>query len=189
VAVTAKPVLEFAHAVVYVCDMDRMIAFYRDVLGFEVSDRGPLGRSGGEREIVFLSQSCSHHHQIAFIDGRTEPGPSNNVDHLAFRAAGSLQDLRSLRDALQADDAVSEITPLTHGNAWSVYFRDPEGNRVEVFIDTPWHVAQPQGRRLDLDRSDEEIQAWTVEEFGAEPEFGPISEYYERRRLELDSAG
>jgi catechol 2,3-dioxygenase len=66
-----------------------------------------------------------------------------------------------------------------------VYFSDPEGNGVEVFIDTPWHVAQPQGRALDLDRTNDEIEDWTRQEFGAEPEFGSIEEFYERRARHL----
>lgn len=71
--------------------------------------------------------------------------------------------------------------PLTHGNAWSIYFSDPEGNGVEVFIDTPWHVAQPQGKPLDLSLPNDEIVDRTVEAFRDEPEFGSIDEFYQRR--------
>jgi len=63
---------------------------------------------------------------------------------VAFRSIGTLADLRALNDVLASDHRVTQIVPLTHGNAWSVYFRDPELNGVEVFIDTPWHVRQPQ---------------------------------------------
>ena len=75
--------------------------------------------------------------------------------------------------------------PLTHGNAWSVYFRDPEFNGVEVFIDTPWHVRQPQGEPLDLDLSNDEIIETTRDHFSKEPEFGPIDEFYNRRAERL----
>ena len=139
--------LEFAHAVVLVCDMERMIDFYTDVLGFEVTDRGPIDRPGNPTEIVFLSQSATHHHQLAFIGLREEAGRSNSVDHLAFRTSGSLSDLRQLKERLEATEGVSGIRPITHGNAWSVYFRDPEGNGVEVFLDTPWHVPSPRPAR------------------------------------------
>ena len=71
--------------------------------------------------------------------------------------------------------------PLTHGNAWSVYFRDPEFNGVEVFIDTPWHVRQPQGEPLDLDKSNDEIVEATRAHFSKEPEFGSIDDFYSRR--------
>ncbi len=169
--------LEVAHAVLYVHDVAQMIDFYTDVLGFEVTDRGPLGPS----EIVFLSQSANDHHQVAFITGRDAPDPSNSVHHVAFRSTATLDELKSLRQALDADSRVTEIMPLTHGNAWSVYFRDPEFNGVEVFIDTPWHVRQPQGEPLDLDKSNDEIVETTRAQFSTEPEFGPIDEFYSRR--------
>jgi catechol 2,3-dioxygenase len=173
--------LEVAHAVLYVHDVERMIEFYTGTLGFEVTDRGPLGDPIDGVEIVFLSQTANHHHQVAFITGRDEPDPSNNLHHVAFRSSGALDDLKALKKALEADARVTQIMPLTHGNAWSVYFRDPEFNGVEVFIDTPWHVRQPQGEPLDLDRSNDEIVEATHAHFSNEPEFGPIDDFYSRR--------
>src|SRR4051812_35062855 len=105
-----------------------MINFYTQTLGFEVTDRGPLGRAPGANEIVFLSQTARHHHQVAFVTGRDKPDRSNSVHHVAFRSAGSLDDLKALKKTLEADEQISGIMPLTHGNAWSVYFRDPENN-------------------------------------------------------------
>ncbi len=169
--------LEVAHAVIYVHNVDDMIEFYSDTLGFEVTDRGPLGPD----EIVFLSQNANDHHQVAFITGRDRPDPSNSVHHVAFRSAGTLDDLKALKKVLDANARVTGIMPLTHGNAWSVYFRDPEFNGVEVFIDTPWHVRQPQGEPLDLDKSNDEIVEFTHDHFSSEPEFGPIDEFYRRR--------
>ena len=177
--------LEVAHAVLYVHDVERMIEFYTSTLGFEVTDRGPLGDPSGGVEIVFLSQTANHHHQVAFITGRGQPKPSNNVHHVAFRSAGALDDLRALKKTLDADVTVTEIMPLTHGNAWSVYFRDPEFNGVEVFVDTPWHVRQPQGEPLDLDKSNDEIVELTHAHFSKQPEFGPIDEFYNRRAERL----
>ena len=79
--------------------------------------------------------------------------------------------------------------PLTHGNAWSIYFEDPEHNGVEVFIDTPWHVQQPQAKPLDLTKSNEEIVATTQAFFADEPEFGDLGEFYERRGAHLAERG
>jgi catechol 2,3-dioxygenase len=178
--------LEVAHAVLYVHDVERMIDFYTQTLGFEVTDRGPLGPTGGGTEIVFLSQTARHHHQLAFVTGREKPERSNNVHHVAFRSAAGLDDLRALKKALEADTGVTGIMPLTHGNAWSVYFRDPEFNGVEVFIDTPWHVRQPQGEPLDLDKTNDEIREMTRARFSEEPEFGSIDEFYARRAEHID---
>jgi catechol 2,3-dioxygenase len=174
--------LEVAHSVLHVHDLDRMIAFYCDVLGFEVTDRGPLG---GE-EIVFLSQAATHHHQVAFVSGRDEPARSNSTHHTAYRSSGTLADLRALHERLQAHPDVRRIMPLTHGNAWSIYFDDPERNGIEVFIDTPWHVQQPQGRPFDLAQSDEEILAATREAFAGEPGFGDLGAFYRERAGHLD---
>ena len=173
--------LEVAHAVLYVHDVEQMIDFYTNVLGFEVTDRGALGPT----EIVFLSQSAADHHQVAMVAGREQPDASNNMHHVAFRSAGTLDDLRALHAALAADERVTQIMPMTHGNAWSVYFRDPEMNGVEVFIDTPWHVRQPQGGPLDLTQSNDQIVEATRARFATEPEFGPMAEFVSRRAQHL----
>ena len=56
-----------------------------------------------------------------------------------------------------------------HGNSWSIYFDDPEGNRLEIYTATPWYVSQPWRVALDLDESDEVIHQTTrklIEETG-----------------------
>src|SRR3954454_18503884 len=174
---SARLRLQGAHSGLHVADGGKMIRVYNYVLGVEVTDRGPLGRD----EIVFMSQNADDHHQVAFVTGRAEPEHSNSVHHVAFRSAGTLDDLKALKKDLEADAAVTEIMPLCHGNAWSVYFRDPEFNGVEVFLDTPWHVRQPQGEPLDFDLTNDEIVERTRAHFQSEPEFGPIDEFYKRR--------
>ena len=144
-----------------------------------------MGRCRAE-EIVFLSQTANAHHQLALVTGRATPAESDNLHHVAFRSGGTLDDLRAFKVSLDAHDRVTQIMPLTHGNAWSVYFRDPEFNGVEVFIDTPWHVSQPQGEPLDLTRSDAEIVAWTRAHYTNDPEFGPMDEFFQRRAASLD---
>jgi catechol 2,3-dioxygenase len=49
---------------------------------------------------------------------------------------------------------------VTHGIACSVYFYDPEDNRVELYYTTPYKVRQPLGEPIDLDRPDEELLAF-----------------------------
>jgi catechol 2,3-dioxygenase len=162
-------------------EIDQMVAFYCDTLGFEVTDRGPLRTE----EIVFLSQTANAHHQVALVSGRERPAASDNLHHVAFRSGGTLDDLRSLHQVLAADSRVTQIMPLTHGNAWSVYFRDPEFNGVEVFIDTPWHVRQPQGEPLDLSRPNDEIVEWTnsfVAGLSTSTETSPEARGVDRRR-------
>ena len=62
-------------------DLDRLAAFYCDVLGFHVTNRGPVP----DGEIAFLSQDPSAHHQIAMVGGAQVPDRAFVlVDHLAY---------------------------------------------------------------------------------------------------------
>jgi catechol 2,3-dioxygenase len=172
--------LRWSHCVLYVRDLEEMVDFYTRVLGFEVSDRGPIGPGDGAPQIVFLSQASTDHHQIAFASAGRGEGPSNSHDHIAFRT-GSLADVKDLARRLEEDGRASQLGPITHGNAWSIYFKDPEGNGIEVFCDSPWHVPQPQLKPIDLSLSDAEIHAQTEAAFRDEPGFGPIDDYYRSR--------
>ncbi len=173
--------LRWSHAVIYVRDLRKMLSFYTEILGFAVSDHGPLDRANPESlELAFLTQVGSDHHQMAFVPVRGE-GPSTTLDHMAFKV-DSLADVKALAEKLAADGRASEITPLTHGNAWSVYFKDPEDNRIEVFCDSPFHVAQPQAQPWELSMSEDELRAHTEEQFSTEPEFKPIEEFYAEHR-------
>ncbi len=171
--------LQWSHAVVLVRDMENMLDFYTKVLGFQITDRGPLGDSDSP-EIVFMSQVDTDHHQIAFMAGGRDENPPNSVNHFAFRV-DSLDDVKHMNERLIKDGRVKDRLPLTHGNAWSIYFADPEGNGLEVFCDTPWHVQQPQAKLWDIDKSDHEIIEETRLAFESEPGFGPIEDFYRAR--------
>jgi catechol 2,3-dioxygenase len=169
------PRLSLGHTTLAARDLDRLSAFYCDVLGFHVTNRGPVP---GGSEIVFLSQDPQAHHQIAMVGGLEPPDAAFvMVDHLAFRTE-TLDDLRVLRATLTAA-GVEGILPICHGNAWSLYFNDCEGNGVECFVDTPFHVAQPFAQGFDLDRSDAEILEATRELIESEPEFRPMAQWRE----------
>jgi catechol 2,3-dioxygenase-like lactoylglutathione lyase family enzyme len=179
--------LRWSHAVVYVRDLDDMLDFYTGVLGFQVTDRGPLGHPKGP-EIVFMSQVETDHHQLAFLPVRKGEENSNSVNHFAFRL-DSLDEIKAMHERLTADGRATEINPLTHGNAWSVYFSDPEGNGIELFCDSPWHVTQPQVRPWDIEKPNDEVVKATRAEFQKEPGFGPIDEFYAARKAALTEAG
>ncbi len=176
--------LRWSHAVIYVRDLDAMIDFYSNILGFQVNDRGPLDPNAPGLEVAFLSQVDTDHHQLAFVPVRGE-GPSTTLDHIAFRV-DSLADVKAMADKLEADGRATELMPTSHGNAWSIYFRDPEENRIEIFCDSPFHVQQPQIRGWDMSMTEEELRAQTETEFGGEPEFKPMEEFHAdlRRRQE-----
>ena len=205
--------LRWSHAFVHVQNMQAMLDFYTDMLGFEITDQGKVGG----RPVAFLSQVETDHHQLAFLErprrgsaggnpsqedqprpdsapadpahekrppAVSEPAPASRVGHFAFRA-GSLTDVQSLHRRLQQDERVARVQPVTHGNAWSVYFADPEGNGIEVFCDSPWHLRQPQGGSWDPAMSEREVIEATRRAFADKDGFGPIEDYYRQRAAHL----
>ncbi len=174
-ATNPTPRLTLGHSTLAARDLDTLSAFYRDVLGFHVTNRGTVP---GGADVAFLCQDPSAHHQIAMVGGGEPPNPAFvMVDHLAFRT-GTLDDLRAIRAKLEAA-GVEGVLPICHGNAWSLYFNDCEGNGLECFVDTPFHVAQPFATGYDLDQTDEEILEATRKLVESEPEFQPFSEWRE----------
>ncbi len=167
--------LRWSHAVIKVRNMETMTRFYMDVLGFEVADRGPLFGDSGP-EIVFMSQYEGDHHQIAFVEAREDEGPSNSVDHIAFRVDG-LADVREMMDRVATCPDVDAGAPVTHGNAISVYFKDPEQNGIEVFCDTPWHVQQPVIAPWDPSLDDADVLKGVGDTFAQKPGTGPMADY------------
>lgn len=159
--------LSWSHAVLNVRDLDNMLDFYTGVLGFTVSDRGPLGPNAPE--IVFMSNDPEEHHQVAMVPMRNGESAANPLNHLAFRVA-DFSDVKDLHKRLTALDGM-EILPLSHGNTLSLYFNDPEGNGLEVFWDTPWHVDQPQGKVWDAELDLDAALSWVEENFSEEPSF------------------
>jgi catechol 2,3-dioxygenase-like lactoylglutathione lyase family enzyme len=166
------PGLSFSHFGFFVRDIERMADFYTRLLGFAVSDRGQLGNTS----LVFLTGDPREHHQIVLVSGRPEESGFNGINQISFR----MQDFAGLREmhrALQAEKGVSEIAPVSHGNALSVYFRDPEGNRIELFVDTPWYVDQPLRIPMDMSLPDAAIWRWAEETARALPGYKPVEEW------------
>ncbi|WP_299011912.1 hypothetical protein [uncultured Shewanella sp.] len=81
------------------------------------------------------------------------------VDHISFRVF-SISELRSFFHSL-ISVLDKQVQTVSHGSTWSIYFRDPEQNRFEIFTDTPWHVDQPCKFDVDLDLPDEKLMAFT----------------------------
>ena len=149
--------LTLSHVGVFVTDVSRMVDFYTRFLGFAVSDR----EARADGEIVFLTRDPREHHQFVMASGRPADLPFNPINQLSFRV-DSLATLRELHAGLK-DEPVTMLGPVTHGNALSVYFLDPEGNRLELLIDTPWYVPQPM--RLPVDLALPDAQLWkSIEE-------------------------
>jgi catechol-2,3-dioxygenase len=150
------PAAALSHFGIHVTDIARMEAFYTRVLGLLVSDRGTLAHGP---TLVFLSRDPDEHHQLVLVTGRPPEGGYNVVNQISFKLP-SLTDLKAMHARLRAE-GIKEFRIVTHGNAWSVYVADPEGNRVEVFVDTPWHTPQPFAEPFDLEAPEATIMAAT----------------------------
>ena len=172
---TSVPRLSFSHVGIFVTDIARMEDFYTRVLGFTVTDRGDLETPRGRLQFVFLSRDPREHHQVVMASGRPAELPFNPINQISFRMA-DFAGVREMYRRLQ-HEAVTEISPVSHGNALSVYFRDPEGNRLELFIDTPWYVKQPLRVPMDMKLSDRELWAWAEAEARRQPGFKPVEEW------------
>ena len=168
---TSVPPLSFSHMGIFVTDTARMEDFYTRVLGFAVTDRGLLGATA----LVFLSRDPSEHHQIVLAAGRPAAAGFNPINQISFRMA-DFAGLREMHRRLQ-EEGVRELAPVSHSNALSVYFKDPEGNRIELFVDTPWYVQQPLRISMDMKLADAEIWAWAEREARQQPGFTPIDEW------------
>jgi catechol-2,3-dioxygenase len=182
---TRRPRLTVSHTTIAVKDLDAIVDFYTDVLGFQVTNRAEVGDG---TEMAFISQDPSEHHQIVFVSGL--PEAENQfvmVDHLAFRT-GSLDDLRQIGDNLAAA-GVDDVIPISHGNAWSLYFTDPEGHGLECFVDSPFHVAQPHAGGLDLSATDADVAAATKGDIEDSDEFQPLAQWQAAFAAQLDARG
>jgi catechol-2,3-dioxygenase len=169
------PRLSFSHMGLFVTDVARMQDFYTRVLGFTVTDRGELETAGGPLTLVFLSRDPREHHQIVLASGRPADSGFNPINQISFRL-DDFAGLRALHGRLQ-HEPVTHLAPVSHGNALSVYFRDPEGNRVELFVDTPWYVRQPLRVAMDMKLSDRELWTWAEAEARKQPGFMPVEEW------------
>ena len=168
-----KPVkLNFSHLGIIVHNLARMEEFYTKVLGFTVSDRG-VARGA---KIVFTTWDENDHHQMVLVEGRPEHMPFNHINQMSFRV-GSVEDLQAVHERVKGADGVHDLYGTNHGNAWSIYFRDPEGNRLEIFCDSPWYIDQPCVQDLDLSLPADEIRARSLEFCRNSRGFKPVEEH------------
>ncbi len=161
------PKPRLTHCSLIVEDLERMEAFYKKVMGFTVTDRGPFRETS---EMVFMSNDPDDHHQFVLATGRSENADFHRVGQLSF-LVNSLDELRAIRSRVVAEDSSSEPRCSTHGNAWSIYFTDPEDNVIEVYVHTPWHIPQPHAVPFDVSQSNEEIMRLTEEHCRQDPGF------------------
>lgn len=127
---TAHPQTRIGHVHLRVADLDRAVAFYRDVMGFELQQKFA-------DQAAFMSAGGYHHHlglnTWGSRDGTPPPPGHTGLFHTAFL----YPDRATLAVALQrVIDAGVQITgSADHGVSEAVYFDDPDGNGVEIYRD------------------------------------------------------
>jgi catechol 2,3-dioxygenase len=119
------------HAVLKVTNLERSVAFYRDVLGLK-----EVARYQGR--MVFFSFGTNHHDLALLELGASAPPPVWNqvgLYHLAFKVGDSLDELREFKVHLERH-AVAIRGMTDHRVSQSLYLTDPDGIEIEVFVDT-----------------------------------------------------
>ena len=138
------------HVGLYVRDIEQMRDFYREVLGLQVADEDL------EFGICFMStRPEEEHHELALQRGRTSDNETLMVQQVAWQV-DSVDQLKAFHQLFK-ERSVPVQYEVTHGNALSIYFWDPEGNRNEVYFKTGVAAPQPFRKTIDLDQSVEEI--------------------------------
>ncbi len=139
------------HAVLKVRDLDRSVAFYRDLFGFSEVARA------GRRMAFMRAPDSTNHHDLGFLalgSGAAEAPPNAvGLFHLAWQVP-AIEDLADLRKKLIEIGALAGESD--HGATKSVYGLDPDGHEFEIMWMVPrelWgeYESQAPTQRLDLD--------------------------------------
>ena len=153
------------HAVLFVSDVERSVAFYTDVVGFE---RLPVDFPGG----AFLRGARSANDHDLGLFQASAPRPDDGavgLYHLAWEV-GTLREFAAVRDRLATAGALTGAA--NHAATKALYARDPDGIDFEVTWLVPDHLVEqelvagvPPTRPLDLDAE--------IERYGADTPGGP----------------
>jgi catechol 2,3-dioxygenase len=126
------PDVRIGHVHLKVSDLERAVAFYRDVLGFTLTQR--FGT-----QAAFLSAGGYQHH-IGLNTWESGGGTAAPLGHTGlYHAAILYPDRRELARALQR--LITQRVPITgasdHGVSEAIYLNDPDGNGLELYVDRP----------------------------------------------------
>ena len=172
---------KLSHVGISVHDLHHMREFYCGVFGFVVSDEG-CGTAMPVK-LVFLTADPEMHHQLVLAAGRPADATFSTVNQLSFTVA-DLDELRNVKQRL-IEHGASDVRGISHGNAWSIYVKDPELNTIEVYLDTPFYVPQPH---FDLSLTDDEILEQTRKACELDAGFMLREDWQQRIARQLEKA-
>lgn len=130
--------MKLGHAHLKVRDLQRATAFYTEFLGLRVTEM--VGD-----QYAFLSDGLRHHAIALQRIGADAPTPgrfSTGLYHVAFEVADKAAFALALRELR---DAGVQVNPVDHLISWAMYFTDPDGNGLEIYVDTR---SEPDGASL-----------------------------------------
>jgi catechol 2,3-dioxygenase len=126
------PAVRIGHTHLKVADLERALGFWRDVLGFEVTQR--IGN-----QAAFLSAGDYHHHiglnTWESAGGSPPPAGTTGLFHVAILYPTRTELAKALRRVLAAGIELEGASD--HGVSEAIYLRDPDGNGVELYWDRP----------------------------------------------------
>ena len=126
------PQTRIGHVHLKVADLNRALRFYRDVLGFQETQR--YGR-----QAAFLSAGGYHHHiglNTWQSKGGTSPAPgTTGLYHVAILYPSRAELANALRRLIAAQVPLEDASD--HGVSEALYLRDPDDNGVELYCDRP----------------------------------------------------
>src|SRR6516162_4231484 len=130
-------VRELGHLVLYVRDVRRSAAFYRDVLGW----RQVLPEPENDPVGIAAFSSGRTHHELLLIEVGADaspipPGRRVGLYHFGLNVGESDDDLRAALDQVRAAGA-TVVGASDHTVTHSVYILDPDGNEIELYVDVP----------------------------------------------------
>ena len=135
------PEMSFGHIGINVTNMEPMVKFYTEILGFKLTDRG---KGGGTEvpELVFLSRDPEEHHQIVLVGVRPKGAPST-INQISFRVKNFAEVREGYNKVIGA--GIKDIDPVDLGTALSIYFPDPEGQYTTVIPDAGSCISTSKG--------------------------------------------
>ena len=124
-------VQSLGHVVLRVTDLTRSEAFYSGLLGLEVCARFD---DQGMKMTFF---TLGNHHDLAISEVSGEEDRSGDqaagLDHVAFCIGNSMEELKEANGVLAS--AGVRVNPSDHDVTRSLYFDDPDGNTIELYVD------------------------------------------------------
>ena len=170
-------------------DLDALASFYVTELGYLVTGRGRRPGVGEvpAADVVYLTRDPDQIAQLVLVAGRPAEVPSS-INQVTFRVP-SLPALREVSERMYAHPEVDDYRPVDHGNSFSLYCHDPEGNTIELSRESAWYTPAPSAWPLDLSLSDEDMLRVSEGRCHSVPGFMMRADWKARARVQLLDAG